>query len=135
MTAKVQGIRGMEDLLPGASAILKCPVADDCTRVTSAWVGSRRIVIVAWYGLSQTLPGRSTGQVGAILTSPTIPESRGRVRDAAKPNGDPPASTNIDTAARAAAKLHLLDRTLHSASRRARFAMALTRSSPACPSS
>jgi hypothetical protein len=65
-------------------------------------VGSRRIVIVAWYALSQTLPGRSTGQVGAILTSPLIPESRSCELAA------PVANTKIETVARAIAKLDLL---------------------------
>ena len=103
--------------LPGASGIRKRPSAEDCTRATSVRLGSRRIVIVARYGLSQTLPGRSTGHVGPIRTSPLIPESRSRVVEDAESRGNPCpplllANTEIDTRATAAARLHLLARNL-----------------------
>ena len=93
--------------MPGASAILNCPAAEDCTRATSLPLGSRRIVIDVWYGLSQTLPGRSTGQVGPIVTLPVIPESGVLERPLL-----PLANTKIDITARAIAMLHLLALTL-----------------------
>jgi hypothetical protein len=80
-------------------------------------LGSRRIVIAVWYGLWQTLPGRSTGQVGPIITLPVIPESGCCPRDAARSRGNPRpllplVNTKIDITARAIAKLHLLAGTL-----------------------
>jgi hypothetical protein len=93
--------------VPGASAIRNCPVAEDSTRATTVPLGSRRIVIDAWYGRSQTLPGRSTGQVGPIITLPVIPEA-GVLECPLLPL----ANRKIDAAARAAAKLHLVARTL-----------------------
>lgn len=93
--------------MPGESAIRNRPAAEDGTRAASVPFGSRRIVIVVWYGLSQTRPGRSTGQVGPIVTLPVIPESGVLERPLL-----PLANTKIDTAARAIAKLHLLAGTL-----------------------
>jgi hypothetical protein len=96
----------------------KSPVAEDRTRATSVWLGSRRIAIVARYGLSQTLPGRSTGQVGPILTSPVIPESGSRALVAAEARDNPrpllpQANVEIDIAVRVVATVHLVARTPH----------------------
>lgn len=67
----------------GVRAIRKRPWAEDRTRPTSLCVVSRRIVIDVRYGLSQILPGRSTGQVGPISTLPVMPESGCRTLEAA----------------------------------------------------
>jgi hypothetical protein len=84
----------------GVSAIRKRPWAEDRTRPTSRCVVSRRIVIDVRYGLSQVLPGRSTGQVGPISTLPVMPESGCRTRKSACSivNPDPPqppANTDV----------------------------------------
>ena len=71
------------------------------------------MVRVARYGLSQSLPGRATGQVGAITTSPEIPESFCGVAAAVdlmgNPRPTPPeASTATDASAAATAPRRLL---------------------------
>src|SRR5207245_7816713 len=49
--------------------------SDDGVRVSTRLLGSRRMTIVAWYGLVQDSPTRWTGQVGPYRTRPRTPES------------------------------------------------------------